>query len=136
MPEAMVALGQAKRVAGRPRFESDGRRQHSQFEYVGRGRWRLSPAFDINPAPMRQRVLQTGILEGGPFQASLTLALEAARLFDFEQEDAKRAASQMAVLIDGEWRKALRTEGASAGETEAFASAFQHEAMEQALALL
>ena len=33
MPEAIVALGQAKRVVGRLRFESDGRRQHSQFEY-------------------------------------------------------------------------------------------------------
>ena len=33
MPEAVVALGQAKRVVGRLRFESDGRRQHSQFEY-------------------------------------------------------------------------------------------------------
>ncbi|MXX22094.1 MAG: hypothetical protein F4Y06_00865 [Rhodospirillales bacterium] len=26
-------MGQAKRVVGRLRFESDGRRQHSQFEY-------------------------------------------------------------------------------------------------------
>ena len=88
------------------------------------------------PRPMRQRVLQTGILEGEPFHASLTLALEASGLYDFEKEDAKRTASQMATLIDKEWREALRTEGASAGETEAFASAFQHEAMEQALALL
>ena len=33
MPAAVVALGQAKRVVGRLRFESDGRRQHSQFEH-------------------------------------------------------------------------------------------------------
>ncbi|MYB33592.1 MAG: type II toxin-antitoxin system HipA family toxin, partial [Gammaproteobacteria bacterium] len=33
MPEAVVALGQAKRVVGRLRFESDGRRQYSHFEY-------------------------------------------------------------------------------------------------------
>ena len=33
MPEAIVALGEGKRIVGRLRFESDGRRQHSQFEY-------------------------------------------------------------------------------------------------------
>lgn len=33
MPEAIVALGEAKRVVGRLYFESDGRRQHSRFEY-------------------------------------------------------------------------------------------------------
>ena len=32
MPEAIVALGQATRVVGRLRFESDGRRQHTQFQ--------------------------------------------------------------------------------------------------------
>ena len=90
---------------------TDDHLKNHGFIYAGRRRWRLSPAFDINPAPMRQRVLQTGILEGEPFHASLTLALEAAGLFDFEQEDAKRTASKMAVLIDMEWRKALRAEG-------------------------
>ncbi|MCY3566053.1 MAG: type II toxin-antitoxin system HipA family toxin [Gammaproteobacteria bacterium] len=114
---------------------TDDHLKNHGFIYAGRRRWRLSPAFDINPAPMRQRVLQTGILEGEPFHASLTLALEAAGLFDFEQEDAKRTASKMAVFIEKEWRKALRTEGASAGEIEVFTSAFQHKAMEQALAL-
>ena len=34
MPEAIVALGEGKRIVGRLRFESDGRRQHSQFEYA------------------------------------------------------------------------------------------------------
>lgn len=33
MPEAVVALGEGKRIVGRLRFESDGRRQYSQFEY-------------------------------------------------------------------------------------------------------
>lgn len=34
MPEAIVALGEGKRIVGRLRFETDGRRQHSQFEYA------------------------------------------------------------------------------------------------------
>jgi serine/threonine-protein kinase HipA len=33
MPEAIVALGESRHTVGRLRFESDGRRQHSQFEY-------------------------------------------------------------------------------------------------------
>ena len=33
MPKAIVALGEGKRIVGRLRFESDGRRQHSQVEY-------------------------------------------------------------------------------------------------------
>ena len=94
-------------------------------------KWRLSPAFDINPAPTRQRMLQTGTLEGEPFEASLTLALDAAGFFDIEREDAERMAS----IVNGTWREALRAEGASASEIDAFAAAFQHDAMEQALVL-
>ncbi len=35
------------------------------FIYAGGDRWRLSPAFDINPLPSRHRVLETGIVQGG-----------------------------------------------------------------------
>ena len=34
MPEAIVALGSKNWVVGRARFETDGRRQHTQFEYA------------------------------------------------------------------------------------------------------
>ena len=114
---------------------TDDHLKNHGFIYAGRDRWRLSPAFDINPAPTRQRMLQTGILEGEPFEASLALALDSAGFFDIEREDAERMASRMAAIVNGAWRKALRAEGASAGEIDAFAGAFQHDAMEQALAL-
>ena len=114
---------------------TDDHLKNHGFIYVGRDRWRLSPAFDINPAPTRQRMLQTGILEGEPFDASLTLALDAAGFFDIEREDAERMASRMATIVNGAWREYLLAEGASAGEIDAFAAAFQHDAMEQALAL-
>ena len=115
---------------------TDDHLKNHGFIYVGRDRWRLSPAFDINPAPTRQRMLQTGILEGEPFDASLTRALDAARFFDIEQEDAKRMASQMATVVNDAWRESLRLAGASAGEIDSFAAAFQHDEMEQALALI
>ncbi len=115
---------------------TDDHLKNHGFIYVGRNRWRLSPAFDINPAPTRQRMLQTGILEGEPFDASLMRALDAAGFFDIEPEDAKRMASQMATVVNGAWRESLRSQGASAGEIDSFAAAFQHDAMEQALALM
>ena len=52
MPEAIVALGEGKRIVGRLRFESDGRRQHSQFEYAAEwlaaeDRFALSPGLPL-----------------------------------------------------------------------------------------
>ncbi len=54
MPEAIVALGEGKRVVGRLRFESDGRRQHSQFEYADE--WlAASDRFALSPGlPLRE----------------------------------------------------------------------------------
>ena len=114
---------------------TDDHLKNHGFIYAGRGRWRLSPAFDINPAPTRQRMLQTGILEGEPFEASLALALDTAGMFDIERGDAERMASRMAAIVNGAWREALRAEGASATEIDAYSGAFQHDALEQALAL-
>ena len=52
MAEAIVALGGRKRVLGRLRFETDGRRQHSQFEYAdewlaAKDRFALSPGLPL-----------------------------------------------------------------------------------------
>ena len=114
---------------------TDDHLKNHGFMYVGRNRWRLSPAFDINPAPTRQRMLQTGILEGGSFEASLALALEVASVFDIERRDAERMASELAAVVSGSWREMLRAEGASVSEIDAFADAFQHKETEHALAL-
>ena len=61
MPEAIVALGESKRLVGRVRFETDGRRQHSQFEYDPD--WlSAGDAFALSPGlPLR---------EGGHFSAA------------------------------------------------------------------
>lgn len=54
MPEAIVALGEGKRVVGRLRFETGGRRQHSQFEYATE--WLAAPdRFALSPGlPLRE----------------------------------------------------------------------------------
>ena len=85
------------------------------FIYAGGDRWRLSPAFDINPSPARHRVLETGIIQGGSFEASLEIALEASEFFDVKQEEARRKANGMADIIAGNWKqvrsaRALKTD--------------------------
>ncbi len=105
------------------------------FIYVGGDRWRLSPAFDINPSPSRHRVLETGIIQGESFDASLDIALEACEFFDLAPADARQLASQMAETIANNWKQALRAEGASADEVRIYADAFEHEELERAMGL-
>lgn len=103
------------------------------FIYAGNDRWRLSPAFDINPSPSRHRVLETGIIQGGSFDASMEIALEACEFFDVKLTDAKAQALDMAKTIAGHWKQSLRDEGCTAAEIQMYAGAFQHESATLAL---
>jgi len=73
------------------------------FIYAGGDRWRLSPAFDINLSPSRHRVLETGIIQGGSFNASLEIAFEAAEFFDLTADEARLQVSKMAKTISTNW---------------------------------
>lgn len=105
------------------------------FIYAGGDRWRLSPAFDINPSPARHRILETGIVQGGSFAASLEIALEACEFFDVKVENAKADVSEMAKIISKSWKQALRSEGCTSDEVQNYADAFQHEEVNRALAV-
>jgi len=97
------------------------------FIYAGNDRWRLSPAFDINPSPSRHRVLETGIIQGGSFDASLDIALDACEFFDVKRESAKAQISEIAKTIAEGWRQALRDQGSSADEVGVYTDAFEHD---------
>ncbi len=105
------------------------------FIYAGGDRWRLSPAFDINPSPSRHRVLETGIIQGGSFEASLELALGACEFFDVDPEAARQQAVEMARMIAGNWKRSLRAQGASGDDIRGYAEAFEHVEAEKALRL-
>lgn len=105
------------------------------FIYAGGDRWRLSPAFDINPSPSRHRILETGIIQGGSFEASLELALEACEFFDVNPEAARQQAVEMARMIAGNWKQSLRAQGASGDDIRGYAEAFEHAEAEKALRL-
>jgi serine/threonine-protein kinase HipA len=102
------------------------------FIYAGGDRWRLSPAFDINPSPSRHRILETGIVQGGSFDASLDIALEACEFFDLTPANARQQAFQMAETIANNWKQALRDEGASSDDLRTYVEAFEHAETEKA----
>ncbi|MDU9004729.1 type II toxin-antitoxin system HipA family toxin [Sedimentitalea todarodis] len=103
--------------------------------YAGGDRWRLSPAFDINPSPSRHRVLETGIVQGGSFDASLGIALDACEFFDLSLTEARQFALRMAETITNNWKRSFRDQGASPDEVRAYSDAFEHRETEKALAL-
>ncbi|PQA88327.1 type II toxin-antitoxin system HipA family toxin [Hyphococcus luteus] len=111
----------------------DDHLQNHGFLYAGGDRWRLSPAFDINPSPSRQRVLETGIVEGGAFDASYDIALGACEFFDLTRDEAKQQAREMAELIAADWKQALLDEGMLANEARSYEDAFVHDEAKRAL---
>lgn len=105
------------------------------FLYVGAGRWRLSPVFDVNPAPDRNPHLETAILEGGSHDRSINLALEAAAFFEIPEEDARQIIRSTAHRVSEGWREALRQVGVSGALAREYEPAFVNEQTEVALSL-
>ena len=102
------------------------------FIYAGGDRWRLSPAFDINPSPSRHRVLETGIIQGGSFEASLEIALEASEFFDVTLQTGKVWAAEIAAILAHSWKEIFREQRASSDQIRSYTEAFEHEEAEMA----
>jgi serine/threonine-protein kinase HipA len=96
------------------------------FLHVAHGQWRLSPAFDVNPFPERQRELKTWIsADAGP-AASIDALMSVVPYFRL---DTARAGQ---ILIEVEhavstWRQLGRQLGMSQVELDQFAEAFEHQ---------
>lgn len=105
------------------------------FLYVGSGKWRMSPMFDVNPAPDRNPHLETAILEGGSHVRSIALALQACEFFEIAEEEAKRLIREMAKHITAKWREALRTAGVTGSLAKQYEPAFAHAEMDLARSL-
>ncbi|MFM9852153.1 MAG: type II toxin-antitoxin system HipA family toxin [Sphingomonadaceae bacterium] len=103
------------------------------FLYVGAGRWRLSPVFDVNPAPDRNPHLETAILEGGAHDRSIILALQSYAFFEIEEADARRMIRETAQLITEQWREALREVGVSGSLARDYEAGFINDQTEIAL---
>ncbi len=101
----------------------DHLRNHG-FLYDQQGKWRLSPAYDLNPVPLAEKVreLTTWISEEGP-QADLDLARRAAPYFALKDDQAEAIIGEVAVALNG-WQNTARRLRMSAVDIAYYASAF------------
>ncbi|OOG65294.1 hypothetical protein B0E45_27040 [Sinorhizobium sp. A49] len=111
----------------------DDQLKNHGFLYVGSGRWRLSPVFDVNPAPDRNPHLETAILEGGAHDRSINLVLEACEFFEIPEPEAREMIRTTAQRISEGWREALRQVGVSGALARDYEPAFVNDQTATAL---
>lgn len=101
----------------------DHLRNHG-FLYDGDGKWRLSPAYDLNPVPIEEkaRELTTWISEEGP-EADIDIAIKAAPFFALKQDQASQIIEEVKSALAG-WRGLARKLGLSAADISAYETAF------------
>lgn len=107
------------------------------FLYVGANRWRLAPAFDLNPFPDKVRESKTWLSEDtGPIMSVETLFKHCAR-FELNPEQARQVLAEVVSAVL-RWRDIALTPtvGMQPSEIESFAPAFEHPETERARALL
>lgn len=78
----------------------------------------------MNPAPDRNPHLETAILEGGPHDRSIRLALEACEFFEITPAEARQMIRVTARRISDEWRPVLREVGVSGAMARHYEAAF------------
>ena len=105
----------------------DHLRNHG-FLYDHDNKWRLSPAYDLNPVPLTEkaRELTTWISEEGP-DADLDLARAAAPYFALDLVRANAIIDEVAVALDG-WQQIARQLRMSASDLAAYATAIRDSA--------
>lgn len=102
----------------------DHLRNHG-FLHEDRERWRLSPAFDINPSPDRVRESKTWISEQTGPEMSIEALRSVVAYFRIAPVRARQILAQAERAVSG-WRKSARALGMSEQELDAFADAFEH----------
>lgn len=101
----------------------DHLRNHG-FLYDQQDKWRLSPAYDLNPVPIEEkaRELTTWISEEGP-EADLDLARNAAPYFALKNDQAEAIITEVMAALKG-WQNTARQLRMCAMDIAAYASAF------------
>ena len=98
------------------------------FLHIGGGKWRLSPAFDINPFPDKARVLKTWISEASGADASITSVMEVASYFKVTPARRAREVLHEVVQAVAQWRQVASDPavGMTLREIEQYEGAFEH----------
>ena len=96
------------------------------FLHVEAGKWRLSPAFDVNPFPDRERELKTWITSDAGPAMSIEALLSAADYFAVPMTRARTILREVEGAVE-EWRDVARDIGMTEEEVNEYADAFEHE---------
>ena len=102
------------------------------FLHRGHGQWVLSPAFDLNPFPDKQRELKTWISEDSGPSGSIRDCLAVARYFGLDKADTTRILKEVTTPVKN-WCNLATKVGMSGTERDKFEPAFEHGELEQAL---
>jgi serine/threonine-protein kinase HipA len=105
------------------------------FLYAGDGKWCLSPAFDLNPAPERFRELKTAIADPAQPEASIALLVDHAFCFEMSVDEAVEVIRAMADVIAAKWQELARQVGMNRAERDDYRPAFEHAEADYALRL-
>lgn len=114
---------------------TDDHLKNHGFLYSGKGKWRMAPAYDVNPSPHRQKTLKTAIADPQDPSASITLLLDHAFYFEVSKDDAVLIVSSMAKVIASGWKRLAKEAGMTSVEINSYESAFAHEESRTASAL-
>jgi serine/threonine-protein kinase HipA len=98
------------------------------FLYAGDGKWRLAPAFDVNPFPDKDRESKTWLSEASGPVTSLGQLLAEAPYFGLTRTEAETAAADIAMRL-AQWREiaSSRDVGLSDRDLAGLVPAFEHE---------
>lgn len=105
------------------------------FLYVDKGRWRLSPAFDINPFPDRHRELKLWISEEAGPAATVDSLLSVTKYFRLSVSRAKEILRDVFLAVQ-RWRIEGARLGMTNEELDQFKDAFEHEETRAAARLI
>jgi serine/threonine-protein kinase HipA len=115
----------------------DDHLQNIGFLYAGKNLWRLSPAFDLNPFPDKDRESKTWLSEDtGPITSLEQLLGQAAR-FSLEPQEAVQVIVEVVRAVT-RWREVAVTPqvGLTSAELDDFEPAFEHQDLRDAIALV
>lgn len=101
------------------------------FLHVEAGKWRLSPAFDVNPFPERAREPKTWITEDTGPEATVGALMSATTYFAVPFSRAREILGEVEAAV-ARWREVGQEVGMTDGELEQYTDAFEHSEREAA----
>jgi serine/threonine-protein kinase HipA len=103
----------------------DDHLRNHEFLYVRDDKWRLSPAYDLNPIPVQDkaRELTTWISDEGP-DADLDHARRVAPYFALNEQQSEAIITEVSTALKG-WQNSARQLGMSTADIAIYATAIQ-----------